>query len=309
MALAHIAQALIAIFFIAFVPAWAQDAGGLKPIPPLTRAVIDQTATLSAGDIQTLEAQLRTLQDQRGAQVVILLVASTAPEDIAAYANRVGNTWKIGRREVGDGVLVIVAKDDRRIRIEVAKALEGTIPDIAAARIIDGAMKPRFQQGNYAGGLSAGVAQLAARIAGDAALAGPAQAHPSGADGFDWTDLAIFLFFGVMVAGPVARSLLGGWWGGVVLGAAVAGLACWLTGSVWLGSSAGLIASLYTWMFSGGRRASTLPRRSTRHGAAVGGWSTGGSWGGGGAGSDLGGGGFSSGGGGDFGGGGASGDW
>ena len=297
------------------MPAWAQQAAGLQPVPALTRAVIDQTATLSAADTQALEAQLQALQSRHGTQVVVLLVASTAPEDIAAYANRVGNAWKIGRREVGDGILVVVAKDDRKMRIEVAKALEGTIPDIAAARIIDGAMKPRFRQGDYAGGLSAAVAQLTARIAGDTTLpvpapgaAGAGDTRPGGSEGFDATDLAIFLFFGVMVAGPVARSVLGGWWGGLALGAGVAGLAWGLTASVLLGLGAGLIASIYTWMFSGGQRASTpVRRRARREGVAVGGWSSGPtSWGDGG-GSD--GGGFSSGGGGDFGGGGASGDW
>jgi len=137
-------------------------------VPPLTGHVIDQTGTLSAADTQALEGQLVALEKARGSQVVVLMVPTTAPEDIAAYANRVGNQWKIGRRDVGDGVLVLVAKNDRKMRIEVAKSLEGAIPDIAAARIIDGAMKPRFQQGDFAGGLSAAVTQIGARIAGEA---------------------------------------------------------------------------------------------------------------------------------------------
>ena len=213
MPLAPIRYALIAIFLIASWPifGWAQS----QPlaVPPLTGHVMDHTGTLSANDIQALEGQLVALEKSRGSQVVVLMVPTTAPEDIAAYANRVGNQWKIGRRDVGDGVLVVVAKNDRKMRIEVAKSLEGAIPDIAAARIIDGAMKPRFQQGDFAGGLSAAITQIGARIAGEA-LPAPAERSAPAAGGsshglFDWTDFAIFLFFGGMVAGPLARSLLG----------------------------------------------------------------------------------------------------
>lgn len=213
MLLAPIRHALIAIFLIASWPVfgWAQS----QPlaVPPLTGHVMDQTGTLSANDIQALEGQLVALEKSRGSQVVVLMVPTTAPEDIAAYANRVGNQWKIGRRDVGDGVLVVVAKNDRKMRIEVAKSLEGAIPDIAAARIIDGAMKPRFQQGDFAGGLGAAITQIGARITGEA-LPAPAETPSPAAGGsihglFDWTDFAIFLFFGVMVAGPLARSLLG----------------------------------------------------------------------------------------------------
>jgi uncharacterized protein len=108
--------------------------------------VIDQTATLSAQDQAQLEAQLTALERDTGAQVVVLMVASTSPEDIAAYAQRVASTWKIGRKEVGDGLLVLVAKEDRRMRIEVAKTLEGAIPDLRAARIIDQTMAPAARQ-------------------------------------------------------------------------------------------------------------------------------------------------------------------
>ena len=229
MLLAPIRYALIAIFLIASWPVfgWAQS----QPlaVPPLTGHVMDHTGTLSANDIQALEGQLVALEKSRGSQVVVLMVPTTAPEDIAAYANRVGNQWKIGRRDVGDGVLVVVAKNDRKMRIEVAKSLEGAIPDIAAARIIDGAMKPRFQQGDFAGGLSAAITQIGARIAGEA-LPAPAERSAPAAGGsshglFDWTDFAIFLFFGVMVAGPLARSLLGAAPGGLAVGGGVGALA------------------------------------------------------------------------------------
>lgn len=305
MLLARIGRALTAILFIAFTPfcAWAQ--GALQPIPPLAGHVIDQTGTLSAADTQSLESQLATLERTRGAQVVVLMVASTAPEDIAAYANRVGNHWKIGRRGVGDGVLVLVAKNDRKMRIEVAKALEGAIPDIAAARIIDSAMKPRFQQNDYAGGLSAAVTQLAARISAEA-LPTPETGHaPQGTNNhsfFDWTDFAIFLFFGVMVAGPLARSFFGSALGGLLVGGGVGVLAFVFTASLLLSIGAGVIALLYTWIFGG----SSAPVALGHGGGSSGSWghgSSGGDY----SSSDSGG--FSSGGGGDFGGGGASGDW
>ena len=305
MPLARIGRALIAILFIAFTPwcAWAQ--GALLPIPPLTGHVIDQTGSLSAADTQALESQLAALEQTRGAQVVVLMVASTAPEDIAAYANRVGNHWKIGRRGVGDGVLVLVAKNDRKMRIEVAKALEGAIPDIAAARIIDSAMKPRFQQNDYAGGLSAAATQLAARISAEALPPPEAEHTPQDTNDhrlFDWTDFAIFLFFGVMVAGPLARSMFGSALGGLLVGGGVGVLAFVFTASLLLSVGAGVIALLYTWIF-GGRSA---PVALGQGGGSSGSWGHGSS-GGGYSSSDSGG--FSSGGGGDFGGGGASGDW
>ena len=301
MPLALIHKALIAIFLIAFASPWAQASTALQPVPALTGHVVDQTGTLTAADISALEAQLVAIEQSKGSQVVVLMVATTAPEDIAAYANRVGNQWKIGRRDVGDGVLLVVAKTDRKMRIEVAKALEGAIPDIAAARIIDSAMKPRFQQNDFAGGLSAAVSQLSARIAGEALPTPDGDQRTDagqGDSGFDWTDLAIFVFFGVMVGGPLARSLLGNALGGLLMGGGVGAVAFWITSSMAVSFGAGLLALLYTWIFSG------------RSGPVVHGGSGGsgsfGDWGGG---SSGGGGGFSSGGGGDFGGGGASGDW
>lgn len=301
MPLALIHKALIAILLIAFAAPWARASNAVQPVPALTGHVIDQTGTLTSADISALEAQLVAIEQSKGSQVVVLMVATTAPEDIAAFANRVGNQWKIGRRDVGDGVLLVVAKTDRKMRIEVAKALEGAIPDIAAARIIDSAMKPRFQQSDYAGGLRAAVGQISARIAGEALPAPDDDQHNDSArnsNGFDWTDLAIFVFFGVMVGGPLARSLLGNALGGLLMGGGVGAVAFWVTSSVAVSFGAGLLALLYTWIFSG-RSGPVI------HGGSGGGSSAG--WGAGGSSSS--GGGFSSGGGGDFGGGGASGDW
>lgn len=307
MPLARILQGLIAILFIVAIAAAPARAQPLRAVPALDARVIDQTGTLTAPQRQSLEARLAAIEQQHGSQVVVLMVPATAPEDIAAFANRVGNAWKIGRRDVGDGVLVVVAKDDRRMRIEVAKALEGAIPDIAAARIIDGAMKPRFREGDFAGGLDAAVQQIGARIAGEnlPAPQGSPQGRSDGrsAQGFDWADLAIFLFFGVMAAGPVARSLFGQRLGGLVMGGGAGLLAFAVTSSLLLAGGAGLLALLYTWVFAG--RGGPV----VWHGGG-GGWGGGhgGGWGGGGSGGGFGGG-FGSGGGGDFGGGGASGDW
>ena len=266
--------------------------------------MLDETGTLSDAQRQALDARLAAIEQQHGSQVVVLMVASTAPEDIAAFANRVGNAWKIGRKQVGDGVLVLVAKDDRRMRIEVAKALEGAIPDIAAARIIDSAMKPRFREGDFAGGLDAAVQQIGLRIAGEGLplpqAAEDGRGTPQGND-TSWSDLAIFLFFGVMVAGPVLRRLFGQRLGGLVMGGGAGLLAFVVTSSLLLAAAAAVAALLYTWIFAG--RNMPIVGHGGQHGGGRGGW--GGGWGSGGSP----GGGFGSGGGGDFGGGGASGDW
>ncbi|TXH36515.1 MAG: YgcG family protein [Burkholderiaceae bacterium] len=310
MPLALIRQALTAILFIAFgcLPALAQ--GGLQPIPALTRAIIDPTGTLASADVAALEARLQAVERTRGAQIVVLMVATTAPEDIAAYANRVGNTWKIGRRDVGDGVLVLVAQSDRKMRIEVAKALEGAIPDIAAARIIDSAMKPRFQQGDFAGGLMAAVDALDARLAEEALPLPSPTSTPNTAPVLDETR-TLWVAFGciaIMALAPVARQLVGRVKGSLTAGCAI-GVATLVFSSHWEPALiAGLLATVFCFFCGAPRR----PRRVLRRGRGArggGGWiidsSRSDSWSSGSSDS----GGFSSGGGGDFGGGGASGDW
>jgi uncharacterized protein len=282
-------------------------AQNLVPIPALTSRVIDTTRTLSAADVQTLDAKLAAFEQKKGSQIVVLMVATTQPEDIVSFANRVGNVWKIGRKEVGDGVLLIVAKDDRKVRIEVAKSLEGAIPDLAARQVIESAITPNFKQGNYAAGLSAAVDQLIARVTGEALPEPKRQSAGSGnAFGFEWTDLAIFMFFAVPIAGGVARSIFGRKLGSLVVGGGVGALAMVVTASLLVAGLAAFAALIVTLMFGGGFAASSGSRRSGRSS----GWG-GGGFGGGGGGSfgGGGGGGFSSGGGGDFGGGGASGDW
>ncbi|HSH90664.1 MAG TPA: TPM domain-containing protein [Ramlibacter sp.] len=298
--------ALLVAWVLAFlaVPGFAQN---LQPIPPLTAHVIDQTGTLDAIQVKGLEEKLSAFEKEKGTQVAILMLATTQPEDIASFANRVGNSWKIGRKEVGDGVIVIVAKDDRKVRIEVAKTLEGAIPDLAAKNIIDDAITPNFRKGDYAGGLRAAVDQLTARISGEK-LPEPKQ-QPSKSrgitGGFDWFDLAIFFFFAVPIAGAVARQMLGRSFGTLVTGGVTGGLALLLTSSMIIAGVAAFIALLYS-AFAG-----TSSGFGSRRGGTPwiigggGGDSSGSSWGGGGGGDSWGG----SGGGGDFGGGGASGDW
>jgi uncharacterized protein len=275
---------------LTLAPALAQLA-----VPALSAHVMDTTDTLSAAQRQALEDRLSAFEKDRGAQVVLLLVPTTQPEDIISYANRVANTWKIGRREIGDGVLLVVAKNDRTVRIEVAKTLEGAIPDLAAKRIIEQAITPRFRQGDFAGGLNAGVDQLFKLIAGEA-LPAPAARSGDGKTDFKWMDLLIFAFIAVPVLARVARSVLGPKLGAVTTGAAIGGLALLITSSLLIAGLAAFVALLFS-LF-----APLAHRSGTGFGSGGG---PGGGWGGGFGGH----GGFGSGGGGDFGGGGASGRW
>jgi uncharacterized protein len=283
------------------VGVWAQE---VQKIPALTSHVVDTTGLLDASQQAALEAKLDALEKAKGSQVVVLIVPTVQPEDISSYANRVGNAWKIGRKNVGDGVLFVVAFKDRQMRIEVAKTLEGAIPDLAAKQIITNAVTPRFKAGDYAGGISAGVDQLSARIKGEALPEVGAAGTTGGSGGsglpggFEWMDLAIFLFFAVPIGGAVAKSIFGQKLGSLVTGGAVGTLAFVFTASLIIASLAGVVALLFA-LFSGLSGAS----RGRSGGFGGGGFGGGGFSGGGG------GGGFSSGGGGDFGGGGASGSW
>jgi len=293
-------RAFLLLLACCWAPAWAQD---VQPVPALSGRVIDQTGTLSAAQRTALSNKLEQFEHEVGSQLVILMVPTAQPEDIAAYAQRVADTWKIGRRDVGDGLLIVVAKEDRRLRIEVAKALEGAVPDLAAKQIIDRALKPAFKKGDFAGGLDAAVDLLAARIRGEGLPAPPperpAQYRTGGESGGGESTLLIF-FFGVLALSVVLKAVLGRTLG--VMGtSAVAGLAGWLlSSSIVLAAIAGVVG-LFLAAVGVGNLASLL-------GNVLSVGSHGGGGGGGFGGSD-GGGGFSSGGGGDFGGGGASGDW
>ncbi len=280
-------------------------AQGVLPVPPLSALAIDQTGSLDAIQLKGLQDKLLAFEQQKGTQIAILMVATTLPEDISSYANRVGNAWKIGRKEVGDGVLVVVAKDDRKVRIEVAKTLEGAIPDLAARQIIDEAITPNFRKNDFAAGLHAAVDQLGARITGEALPAPRSTAKRPGAGGFEWMDMAIFLFIAVPVVGGVLRGMLGRKLGALATGGGVGAIALVATSSVVVAGIAALVALLFS-MISGGGGGLGSRRSGWGGGPVIGGWGgSGGGWGGGGGGGGWGG----SGGGGDFGGGGASGDW
>ena len=174
------------------------NAEDLQAIPALATRVSDLTATLAASDIATLDAELAALERRKGAQIAVLMIATTAPETIEQYATRVFDAWKLGRKNVDDGVLVVVAKNDRHVRIEVAYGLEGAIPDAAAKRIAHDYMSPRFRDGDFAGGLEAGARALIALIDDEPLPAPPAQRASDITDMPWWNPLyfAIGLLFG-----------------------------------------------------------------------------------------------------------------
>lgn len=277
----------------------------LQPVPPLTGHVIDQTGTLSTEQRQRLGAKLAAFELEAGPQIVVVIIATARPEDIASYTQRLGDAWKIGRRDVGDGLLIVVAKDDRQVRIAPAKALEGAVPDLAARQIIERSIRPAFRAGDYAGGLNAAVDELIARIRGEHL---PAPAPRGGGDrgiqgsGFGLEELAMFFFIGVPVLGAVLTAVMGRKLGSLATAAAAGGAGWWITASALLAGAAGLVALVLVGVLGIG---SARGGRRGRGGDVpiIWGGGGGGGWGGG----D--GGGFSSGGGGDFGGGGASGDW
>jgi uncharacterized protein len=296
----------------------AAQAQDVQAIPALSGRVVDRAGLLDDAARERLGRQLAALQAETGAQGVLLIVATTAPEDIAAYAQRVGDHWKLGRREVGDGLLIVVATQDRRVRIEVAKALEGALPDLAAKRIIRGAITPAFQRGDYAGGLAAAIEAIGAAIRAEAGSASsPSTAQPSAStpattEGYD--DDPAFWIVPTLIAFPLlarfATALFGRKLGALVAGASGAGIGWWLTQLWWVAAGAGAVAFVVA-LFVGLGTALRGLSGGGRHGPVV--WGPpggfGGGWGGGTGGASDSGGGFSSGGGGDFGGGGASGDW
>lgn len=281
-------------------------AQAVLPVPPLSGRVVDQTGTLTAEQQQALSDKLAAVETKRGSQIVVLMVGSTQPEDIAAYGQRVADQWKIGRLAVGDGILIVVAKDDRRVRIEVAKALEGAVPDLAARQIISEVITPAFRKNDFAGGLNAAIDRLDARI-GNEGLPEPSSAQngplPPSGHGFNLQDLAIFLFVAVPVIGAVLTGILGRKLGSLATAAAAGGMGWWLSASVLVALGAGVVALFLILVMGVGAARRGVSRSSGHGGPIIWGGGGGGGWGGG----D--GGGFSSGGGGDFGGGGASGDW
>lgn len=265
----------------------------LAPIPPLTARVTDTTATLSAAQRDALEQRLAALEKDKGSQIAVLIVPTTQPEAIEQYGIRVAEAWKVGRKGVDDGVILLVAKQDRKLRIEVGYGLEGAIPDAIAKRIIAEIIAPHFKQGDFAGGINAGVDAIAARIAGEP-LPAPAR-HGPASSGSSPTDWLVMLLIGTVVIGSVLRALLGRVLGAGATSALVGGGAWLLTTSTLIGLVAAGLAFVFVLAQSGGGRRGYGSGFGGPWGGSGGGWSGGGgSW---------------SGGGGGFGGGGASGDW
>lgn len=286
---------------------WAQS---VLPVPPLSGRVVDQTATLTPAQAQALSSKLAAIETANGAQVVILIVPTTAPEDVASFAQRVGEQWKVGRKDVGDGLIIVVAKNDRAVQIQVAKTLQGAVPDIAAGRIIQQQIVPAFRAGDFAGGLNTAVDRIGERIASEGLPAPSPSSGPGGArrsapsgGGFDFQSIGIFLFIGVPILGRILSGVMGRKLGAVVTGGAIGGLGWFLTSSLAVALGAGLVGAFLVGVMGLGGSGRGGGRGG---GPIIWGGGGGGGFGGGGGGSS---GGFSSGGGGSFDGGGASGRW
>jgi uncharacterized protein len=277
------------------------QAQALQAVPLLSARVIDQTGVLDESARQQIATALAQLEAQRGSQMVVLVVPTTQPEDIAAYAWRVADSWKIGRREVGDGVLLVVALQDRKMRLEVARALEGAIPDLMAKRVIDEVLKPAFVQGQFGAGLLASVQAVDQLIAGEE-LPPPTPQVNESAD----TQGLLFALFGAVLFGRGLASMLGRIWGGLAAFGLMFALGWSIGNRWWLGAIAGAVGLLAAWAPA---RASSQTLGGPLSGHS--GWSGQGSSGGFGArrGGFSSGSGMRSGGGGSFGGGGASGGW
>jgi len=285
-ALLRIAFALI-LFGVA--PAFAAD---LLPVPPLRAPVTDLTATLTPEQQQRLEASLVEFERQRGSQIAVLIVASTRPESIEQFGIRVAEAWQTGRKGIDDGVIIIVAKEDRRIRFEVGYGLEGALSDATANRIINETIVPRLKSGDFDGGLRAGVAAVEGVIAGEA-LPAPGNAgvdrHRGRSPGAGYENLFVIALVAAAGIGALLRAVFGNALGASLTAAATGSVAWWLSSSAalaLLGAAAGLALSLFGLNIA-------LAMLAGRGGRFGGGWGGGGYRGGGGS----------------FGGGGASGNW
>ena len=288
---------LAAWLCLAALPPAAQ---ALQPVPKLEARVTDLTGTLTAGEQAELEQKLRAFEARKGAQLAVLVVASTQPEEIEQYSIRVAEAWKLGRAKPDDGVLLLLAKDDHATRIEVGYGLEGALPDATANRIIDETMIPLFKQGQYAAGLSAGVEQIMRVVDGEALP--PPDASWKGNGRALWNALPA-LFIGLIFASSILRAVFGRV-GGAAATAGLAGLLAWALSQLLVAAAGVAVVAFLVSMVLGLGGAGWTSGRGGGFGGLGGGGFGGGGFGGGG----FGGGGFGGGGGG-FGGGGASGRW
>jgi uncharacterized protein len=268
-------------------------------VPPLQSRVTDLAGTLSAGEVVQLEQKLAAFEAKKGSQIAVLIVLTTQPETIEQYSIRVVDAWKLGRKRIDDGVLLIIAKQDRAVRIEVGYGLEGVLPDAIAKRIVDEIIVPKFKQGDFAGGINAGVERMMAVIAGEPLP--PPQIRPGtggSARAGAVLDNIIPIFIGFIVLGKILQSLFGRFIGASVMSVAV-GFLGWVVFSSIIFAIIIAVFSFFLSLF--GNAGGGITR------GGPGSWPSGGF--GGGRGGGFGGGGGFSGGGGGFGGGGASGRW
>ncbi len=259
----------------------------LVAIPTLQTRVTDLTQTLTPEQRSQLEVKLTSLEQQKGSQIAVLIVPTTQPEDIAQFSIRVVDAWKLGRAKQDDGVLILVAKNDHKMRIEVGYGLEGAIPDLTAKRIISEIMSPSFKQGDFYGGINNATDKLIGLINGEQL---PAPSVPK-ASGQNFESMLPVLLFGGLILGGLLRAMFGNFFGGTLTGGAIGVLAWLLGGGLLAAILFGMVAFFITLMGASGL-------------GQIGGLGGGGFGGGRSGGSDP-----FSGGGGGFGGGGASGDW
>ena len=300
--LRHAAAAWLAVAALLWwVPGAAQQS---VAVPALTAPVTDLTGKLTADQVASLDAKLRAFEQAKGSQVAVLIVPTTQPEEIEQYGIRVADQWKLGRKKIDDGAILIVALNDRKVRIEVGRGLEGALPDATAHRIIEEDIVPQFRRGDYYGGISTGVDRMLRVIDGEP-LPQPELSPPSqGVHGL--FTLLPFLFILAMVGGSILRRMFGRVGGALATGGVIGFLTWLLIGIMGVSLLAGFLAFIFSiggsaggpgggggWYSRGGR----------------GGWGIPGGFGGGGFGGGGFGGGGWGGGGGGFGGGGASGGW
>ncbi|CAN7496233.1 YgcG family protein [Trinickia sp. LjRoot230] len=284
----NILRAAIALF-VAILAFGGTGVFADVPVPPLTARVIDETDTLTAEQRASLEQTLKDFEARKGSQISVLVVPTTQPETIEQYSMRVVEQWKLGRKSVDDGALLIVAKNDRALRIEVGYGLEGALTDATSNRIINETIVPRFKQGDFYGGITAGVDSMMRVVSGE-----PLPPPAGRRDAYRGVgQLLPVLFLLTVVAGGILRSILGRLPGAMVTGGAIGVLAWLLSGTILAAMFAGVIALIFTLLGSG-------------LGAFVGGRYIGGGRGGLGGSSSRD---IFRGGGGGFGGGGASGRW
>jgi uncharacterized protein len=280
-------RALIRLFgIVALVFASAAGAADEVSVPPLKARVTDLTSTLNSDQLAALETELRAFEQSKGSQIAVLMLPSTQPETIEQYSMRVAERWKIGRAKVDDGAILIIAKNDQRLRIEVGYGLEGAIPDVVAKRVIREVIAPHLLASDFYGGIRDGTQTLMKLIGGEK-LPPPARAQTQTSTVSDYQTLFVILLVVVVVAGGVLKAILGRLFGSAATGVAAGFIAWALAGALGAAVIAGVVAFLMALM-GGGR------------GYFPGGFGGGGLGGGGG--------GFGGGGGG-FGGGGASGSW